>query len=233
MGTQNRLTEQQCDELVQFMEETANAWRDAGLVKLNSYGVEILFTERAGSGFAHAERLAFGHTLDGAEHDEFWYVDNAHGKNLISVETGLDSLTAIRLVPGVVAGIEGAFPWGGAVIDLAYGVVVGVSGFQEDEDILFAQTILARIALMLDRDGDNLLDDARQRGKQPGDAGADRFTKISGSAELKKTPAQWLEELHPGISIADPDGWRVDDTSMDLPLTRQDFERRLSESSLT
>jgi hypothetical protein len=42
----------------------------------------------------------------------------------------------------------------------------------------------------------------------------------------------WVAELYPHLTIYDPDGWRRGDgVTMSTPITRADFESRLSEST--
>lgn len=49
----------------------------------------------------------------------------------------------------------------------------------------------------------------------------------------KKTAWEWLSTLYPKVTIYDPDGWRCDDgVSLETPITRSDFEWRLSQSTL-
>lgn len=174
-----RFTATMYDRLDFFIGVTADAWISEELVKPNSYGVELLVAERPGSDFTNTEKYLFGETRTGVEHHRGWYTDNAHGKNLICLETGMDSHEAVRLWQGLVAQIEGAFPWGGAIIDLHYGLIIGTSGFKEDEDLLFSRTVRNRVVMMLDRAGTVHLDDARSRGEQEGEAGADRFTRVA------------------------------------------------------
>ena len=168
--TDTRLTKSVLADLVDFTKVTAEAWVDAQLVKENSYGVELLVAPNPGANFEGASNYNFANTLNGAEHDHQWYLANAHGKNLICLETGMDSHEAVRLWQGLVKQIRGAFPWGGAVIDPAYGLIVGTSGFKEDEDILFSRTIRNRLVMLLDREGDDVIDDTRQ--------GSYRFTTV-------------------------------------------------------
>ncbi len=176
---ESRFTDAMDKDLDVFVEETAKAWINNGLVKLNSYGVELLVAERPGSNFTDAGKRWYGASNPLKEHLRAWYLENAHGKNLICLETGMDSHEAVRLWQGLVAQIEGAFPWGGAIIDLHYGLVIGTSGFKEDEDLLFSRTVRNRVVMMLDRAGAVHLDDARVRGEQEGEAGADRFTRVA------------------------------------------------------
>lgn len=175
----SRLTVADCTDLRHFIAATASAWSGNELVKWNSYGVEILLATKPGSDFTNATVLNEGESRPNTAHDTMWYRANAKGKNLICLATGMDSYEVVRTYPGLVARIEGAFPWGGAVIDTRYGIIVGVSGFKEDEDILFARTILGRVVMLVDRAGNEVLIDARKRGEQAGQAGADRFTKDS------------------------------------------------------
>lgn len=157
--------------LENFIWVTANAWMNAQLIKTNSYGVEILI-----DGYPE---LVTGYTVSGSVHDEYWYQDNAHGKSLVCLNTGMDSHEAVRLHQGSLRNIDGAFPWGGAIID--HGIIVGVSGFKEDEDILLARTILNRLVMLLNREGEAILAEARERGEHwsGGDPSVDdyRFTR--------------------------------------------------------
>jgi hypothetical protein len=74
-----------------------------------------------------------------------------------------------------VVGLRGAFPWGGAVIDPAYGVIVGTSGFSEDEDIAFSRAVCSYVAMLLDREGTAAMMAARER-EHGEDAATARFT---------------------------------------------------------
>lgn len=165
------------DDLLGTATITAAAWMSGGLIKRNSWGVVVLFAARPGSDFTTAERFTIKHDQAGAKRNGGWYVDNADNKSLISKVTGLDSHEAVRLYQGALAHLDGAFPWGGAIIDAAYGLIVATSGFEEDEDILFSRTIRNRIVLQLDRLGDIVIGDAHARGEREGDAAADRFTR--------------------------------------------------------
>jgi hypothetical protein len=51
---------------------------------------------------------------------------------------------------------------------------------------------------------------------------------------MKKTPQEWLQdpEFNHVEFIMDPDGWRMDNTPMDKPLSRSDFTRRLGMSTV-
>lgn len=167
------------DDLGVFIPETAKGWMRGGLIKANSWKTVVLLASRPGSDFTDSERFDYGETMDGAEHGQGWYEDNVDGKNLICLETKMDSHEAIRLWPGLVAHLDGAFPWEGAIIDPVYGLIIGTSGFKGDEDLLFSRTVRNRIAMLLDRLGDTVLGDARVRGEQLGEAGADRFTRRS------------------------------------------------------
>lgn len=149
------------------------------LIKVNSWGVEVLVAERPGAASSFDElylRVKFGRSLPEGKHDERWYIANAHGKNLVCLHTGMDSHEAVRTWQGTID-IEGAFPWGGAVIDTHYGVCIGVSGFREDEDLMVARAIRNFIVMHLDRAGQAWLDDARARGEDDAADPADRFTR--------------------------------------------------------
>ncbi len=197
----SRISTDNTADIMKFIPATADAWMIDGLIKHNSYGVEILVFQTPGADFTNTTVLNAGETVQGMPHDTLWYRDNAKGKNLICLATGLDSLVAVRTYPGLVAQIEGAFPWGGAVIDACYGIIVGVSGFKEDEDILFARTILNRVIMLLDRDGEAVLADARTRGEQTGQAGADRFTRIEKPVD-RDTPDEFGQVAHEGTGFA-------------------------------
>ena len=45
-----------------------------------------------------------------------------------------------------------------------------------------------------------------------------------------KTPEEWQDELD--VIILDPDGWREDDTPWTKPITREEFETRLVNSTI-
>jgi hypothetical protein len=48
-----------------------------------------------------------------------------------------------------------------------------------------------------------------------------------------KTPDEWMTLLYPRNVIKDDDGWRRDGKSFDEPITREEFELRLAESTAT
>lgn len=50
----------------------------------------------------------------------------------------------------------------------------------------------------------------------------------------KKTAEQWLKdsEFEHVSAIIDPDGWRMDDTPLEAPLTRAEFSRRLNHCTI-
>jgi len=171
----SRLSEGVLESVAKMISVTAHAWIDAGLVERNSYGVEVVVAPRPGADFAGATRHCFDADVEGSERPGEWFVDNAAGKNRICEATGMDSHVAIRLVPGSISGLRGAFPWGGAVIDSARGVIVGTSGFHEDEDILFSLAVRHHVAMLLDRDGAGELMAARER-ELGADATTARFT---------------------------------------------------------
>tara|TARA_R100000951_G_scaffold111396_2_gene110393 strand:+ start:45682 stop:45945 length:264 start_codon:yes stop_codon:yes gene_type:complete len=59
----------------------------------------------------------------------------------------------------------------------------------------------------------------------------DNYDRIFGE---KKTPAEWQEETE--ITVYDPDGWRrnclLGQKSFDVPITKKEFLRRCSESTV-
>ena len=171
-----RVTEEILQDLERFARKTAEVWQQAGLIKKNSFGVQLNLADAYG-GFRSV--ASFHHSDPEAEHDGRWYVENANGKNIVCELTRLDSHEGVRLYQGVLAGVDGVFPWGGAIIDLAYGLIIGTSGFKEDEDILFSRTLRNYLVMLLDRAGQASLDEARQRGEQKGEPGADRFTRAA------------------------------------------------------
>lgn len=178
MPSTTRLSPAILTDLTAFIPDTANAWIEGGLIKPNSWGVEILtLPMEIGSSWSAGDHYIFSRTKPNTAHPGTWYVENAKGKNLISVVTGMDSHEAVRLYQGLVSRIVGAFPWGGAIIDPVYGLIIGTSGFKEDEDILFSRAIRNRIVMLMDREGDLFIMDARRRGEQEGEAEADRFTR--------------------------------------------------------
>lgn len=180
-----RLTQVITTDLQRFIRATASAWMNPaeGLVKRNSFGVEILVARQPRSEFAEADVHHFGASHFDMPHNNIWYEDNAHGKNLVCLATGMDSHEAVRLYQGALRNVDGAFPWGGAIIDKAYGIIVGVSGFKEDEDILFARTIRNYLVMLMDREGQSVLDNARSGGEDDATDPSDRFTRrIDGEA---------------------------------------------------
>ncbi len=172
---ESRLSESVLADLRRMISVTGQAWIDAGLVRNSSFGVQLLVAERPGSDFEGASRHSFPHDVDGSELAGAWFVDNVAGKARICEATGMDSHVAIRINPGSVVGLRGAFPWGGAVIDPAYGLIVGTSGFSEDEDIAFSRAVGSYVAMLLDREGTAALMAARER-ERGEDAATARFT---------------------------------------------------------
>ena len=171
----SRLSDSALASLDRMISVTAQAWIDAGLVEHNSYGVLVVVAARPGTDFEGASRHSFPHDVEGSQLGGDWFIDNVAGKIRICETTGMDSHLAIRVHPGAVVGLRGAFAWGGAIIDPAYGLIVGTSGFHEDEDILFSRTVLAHLALALDREGTAALMAARER-EHGEDAATARFT---------------------------------------------------------
>jgi hypothetical protein len=171
----SRLSDGVLAGLRQVIEVTGRAWIDAGLVAKSSYGVVVMVAAGPGGNFEGAATHSFAHDVEGAAHPGAWFVDNANGKIRICVATGMDSHVAIRLRPGALAGLGGAFPWGGAICDRGYGVIVGTSGFHEDEDIVFSRTVRNHLTMLLDREGSAALGAAREREHGP-DAATARFT---------------------------------------------------------
>ncbi len=177
--TMSRLPVGLIHDLEFFIQQTALTWMSEGFIKQSPYGVEILVAGKAGDDFTDAAVYLFGeeqYKHPDPTHTVKWYQQNAHGKNIACLTAGMDSHEAVRLYQGALAEIEGIFPWGGGVIDSHYGVIVGVSGFKEDEDILLARTIRNFIVMWMDRHGQAYLDDARRRGEPDGETGRDRFT---------------------------------------------------------
>lgn len=175
------LREEALDSVGRFIAVTATSWMDNGLIKPNSYGVGIHLANQPGSNFMDALTYDFGESRDGGKHAKVWYMDNAEGKIRICLKSGMDSHEAIRVWQGTLLDLENAFPWGGAVIDTHYGLIVGVSGFEEDEDILFARTIRNWVVKRMDRIGQARLEAARQRGELWSDDGSVddyRFTRV-------------------------------------------------------
>jgi hypothetical protein len=172
---ESRLSDSMLADLRRMISVTGQAWIDAGLVENNSYGVQVVLAARAGTDFEGASRHSFPHDVEGSELGGAWFVDNVAGKIRICEATGTDSHVAVRLHPGALVGLRGVFPWGGAIIDPAYGMIVGTSGFHEDEDILFSQTVRSHLAMLLDREGTAALMGARER-EHGEDAATARFT---------------------------------------------------------
>jgi hypothetical protein len=171
----SRLSEGALGAVGELIAVTGRAWIDAGLVARCSYGVVVVVAVAPGRDFAGAARHSFPHDVEGSELDGAWFIDNVSGKIRICEASGSDSHVAVRLHPGALVGLRGAFPWGGAIIDTNYGLIVGTSGFVEDEDIAFSQTVLSYLRLLLDREGTAALMAAREREHGP-DAATARFT---------------------------------------------------------
>lgn len=50
----------------------------------------------------------------------------------------------------------------------------------------------------------------------------------------KQSAYDWLKELgYDEDTIIDPDGWRCDDVTLDVPITRSDFFTRFNQSTVT
>jgi len=175
----DRLSPGIIQSLERFITTTVDAWMTAGTVTVASYAVEILATDTlTGWAFDRGIGATFGATHPSAQHSKDVFIQSAHGKSVISMVTGLDSHEAIRLKPGLMAQLDGGFPWGGAIVDREYGLIVATSGFEaEDEDILVSRTVLSYLRRTIDRAGEAMIDAARRRGELGGEAGADRFTR--------------------------------------------------------
>jgi len=46
-----------------------------------------------------------------------------------------------------------------------------------------------------------------------------------------RKPAEWLELLEPNTTVKDSDGWRIDGTAFDKPISQEEFRRRLNAST--
>lgn len=171
----SRLNQGALANLRRMITVTGRAWVDAGLVTKNSYGVVVTVARAPGANFEGASEHEFPEDVEGSPLPAAWFVENARGKSRICESTGLDSHVAIRLHPGSVIGLRGAFPWGGAVIDTAHGLIVGTSGLHEDEDILFSLLVRDYLTMLLDREGTDTLMAARER-ERGEDAATARFT---------------------------------------------------------
>jgi hypothetical protein len=177
MSENRRLIMAQYEQVAAMVRAVLDAWRKAGLIKGNSYAVTIRVGLRPGGDLSRCDHYAIKDSVEGAEHDGDWYEENADSKGIICRETGMDSHEAVRLYPGLIAHLNGAYPYGGGVIDLLYSLLICTSGFEEDEDIMISYLVLDLVIMMLDRTGQAMADDADRRGDQPGPAGADRFTR--------------------------------------------------------
>ena len=158
----------------EFVSKTIDLWREMGIIKPNPYGVVLGLVENG----KIVDQLDYYFEIEGGKQPGKWYFENALGKAVLSAEVGLDSVEITRLHPGLSLGIDGVFPWGGAVVSDVYPIVVGVSGGAEDEDDLIGRTILAWAEMQIDRAGRRWLDDALSRGTNQDPAAAlDRFTR--------------------------------------------------------
>lgn len=54
---------------------------------------------------------------------------------------------------------------------------------------------------------------------------------MSSTSSTLKTPAEWLAQEYPTLHIEGWEGWERDNKPHDAPLTLEDFERRLEQSS--
>jgi hypothetical protein len=60
--------------------------------------------------------------------------------------------------------------------------------------------------------------------------GRDNWDRIFGK---KRSAYEWLKECPWVSQIFDPDGWRYNDgVTLDTPITKEDFQKRLNESTL-
>ena len=156
-----------------FVSRTIDLWREMGIVKPNPYGVVLGLVEDG----KIVDQLDYYFEVEGGKQPGIWYFENALGKAVLSAEVGLDSVEITRLRPGLSLGIDGAFPWGGAVVSEVYPIVVGVSGGAGDEDDLIGRTVLAWAEMQIDRAGRAWLDQALERaGNDDPRAALDRFT---------------------------------------------------------
>jgi hypothetical protein len=152
------------------------AWRmQNGSVKHNSWGIEIQILDISDRE-AQPEYIVLGSTLPGAGHNDEWYMDNANGKNRVGIATGLDSHVALSLYPGLLAEVDGVFPWGGAVADKPYGLYLAFSGGRPDEDLLVVRDVHNWLVMHADRVGRSRIQAALDRGHQDGRPGHSRFT---------------------------------------------------------
>lgn len=171
--------------IMTFGKTTLIAWVEAGLIKANSYGFSLFqVTEEPMAtdfGFRKVDSFAYDHPRLGLEprdgeepivNNGQWYVDNADGKFVICNAFGANSGDVINDAPGLVVGLEGAFPWPGGVIDIVTFLGVSTSGGTAPEDELFSSTVLNFAKVRIDARGTAALQDARDRGKTP-----DRFTR--------------------------------------------------------
>ncbi|MBI2798112.1 hypothetical protein HYX70_02290 [Candidatus Saccharibacteria bacterium] len=172
------LSEEARKMIEDFTTATVSAWMDAGIIKTNSWGVWLEADDPNGD-FENAVDHRFGFDHPEGKHDAEWYIANAKGKCEACFATGKDSHEAVRTWQGMLNGVDGIFPWGGAIIDTDYGICVGVSGFREDEDLMVARAIRNFIVMLLDRKGQNYIDETRARGKDDAPDPSDRFTRAS------------------------------------------------------
>lgn len=173
----SRLTPAMLEDIEYFITATIRSWQENDLIKVNSYAVLIRVAQRPFGGFeSDFSDHTFGDSRHDAEHDYDWYAENVLGKAKACEVARMDSHEAVRRHPGALAYENGTFPWGGATYDALNGLIVSVSGFREDEDILFAHTVRNFVVMLLDRFGQLRIDDARQRGELEGEEGANRFT---------------------------------------------------------
>jgi hypothetical protein len=164
---------------------TVALWRDQGFIKMNSYGCTLWLPTKGAVvtpgavdyGFRMREDFRIEHSA--GKHRGDWYVDNANGKMVICNATGMDSGDAIHAFPGLVAGLDGAFPWKGGVIDLTVGIGFATSGGTADEDQLISETAISYAKLLVDARGTGVLQDARARGEDTAEDPWDRMTRVA------------------------------------------------------
>lgn len=173
-----RLTHAEWDLVERYIRSKGEAWIVDGIAEPNSFGLVASTFGRSPSGELLLEdTMVVDHNQVGGKHPPEWYVENAYGKREISRATGMDSLVAVRMNPGLVANVQDGFAWGGAVIDFTFGLIVAISGFKEDEDVQFAKDVLNFIIMLINRRGKAVIDDAHKRAKVDGVDQEDRMTR--------------------------------------------------------
>lgn len=213
-GPGTRLSPSQVDDIFDFAKFTARAWRKYSFIEDSSWSFVMAVTRLPDIRDWSLSNLDvyehYGYDLQGAAYNEpgkphnaAWYRENAHGKKEICLGARMDSMEAVLLYPGIVRHLPRAFAWGGGVFEDQYCMIFTTSGFTEKQDILFSRTMRNYAVMIMDDEGDEVIADAHKRGKQLGEAAADRMTKLPSGLLVPDLPGITEQDLGESASPDD------------------------------